>query len=1031
MPCASTFRSIAVLLCALGCSFGNAAPPRVLPEGELPADTRLGPLKGEQGDFNLVPAESPEQWRARSEQLRRTMLVALGLWPMPSKTPLNAVLHGRTVEDDYTVEKVYLESLPGFFVTGNLYRPKGRAGKLPAVLSPHGHFPGGRFQDSGEEGVRREIARGAERFEDGGRSVMQSRCVQLARMGCVVFHYDKIGYGDCLQLSEELVHRFSRSRVKYPQAPERGFYSAAAESRLQNVMGLHTYNSIRALDFLVSLPDVDASRIAVTGASGGGTQTFMLCAVDSRPLVSVPVVIVSADRQGGCTCENICGLRIDTHNLDFTALHAPKPLLLISADDATRTLGQRGFPELKRQYRALGAEENVQHAALLQFPHNYNYVSRAAMYAFVNRHLKLGLSEPIEEQPFRRLTREELTVWNDQHPQPPGGPEFEHQLLKWLSEDSDRQLAALMPTDGPSLARYREVAGTAWDILLRRLPDDSRPRFEVKSASPRGNYRQTLGIVTYKTIEGHRAQLPCVRLEPKTSSRRTVIWVDPRGKAALYEANGSITAAVQTLLDGGMNVIGVDLLLQGEFLREDQSPTRQRWLEGEEGFCGWTYCYNVPLMARRVHDLLAVVETVRKQPGQSIDLVGFGPAAAWCRGRGGAISRRHLERGARYAKLSVHPGARRVRRQLPPRGRQVRRPSGPARVGRSYAALAGRRRGTASADGRYRLPRSRQVGPSDSDSRWPRLGWVGRKVDLKATRRLNEPDAKLLYSPTSIEYPFWDRMSASSGIVSEGIDVDCPFPGMDPYLESHWRSVHHRLITYAGDQLQLVLPRRYRVEVEERVFVAGSIEGGRSIYPDVYVVDRGHDSGRTPSAPSAIAEPIIIELPDEPLIETYLEIVDTASGNRVVSAIEFLSPTNKLPGDGNDLYVRKQREYRAGRVSRVEIDLTREGDRGLVLPISQIPPEHRGLYLACVRRAWRPVSIEAHPMPLELPLRTIGVPLEESSDDVPLDLQVLIAQCYRNGRYDDLDYKIEPQPPLPAIEAAWADQILRPRGAAD
>src|SRR5688572_683289 len=124
---ASYFCTVAVAACCA--MVGVAAPPRVLPEGEVPADARLGPLKGEQGDFNLVPAVAPEQWRVRSEQVRRTMLVALGLWPMPSKTPLNAVIHGRIDEGDYTVEKVYLESLPGFFVTGNLYRPKGRTGK--------------------------------------------------------------------------------------------------------------------------------------------------------------------------------------------------------------------------------------------------------------------------------------------------------------------------------------------------------------------------------------------------------------------------------------------------------------------------------------------------------------------------------------------------------------------------------------------------------------------------------------------------------------------------------------------------------------------------------------------------------------------------------------------------------------------------------------------------------------------------------------------------------------------------------------
>ncbi|MBN2316625.1 MAG: acetylxylan esterase, partial [Sedimentisphaerales bacterium] len=346
----------------------GAGPPRVLPPGEIPADTRLGPLKGEQGDFSFVPAKSREQWKQRAEYVRKVMNVTLGLWPMPTKTPMNPVIHGLIDQGDYTIEKVYFESVPGFYVTGNLYRPKDKMGRRPAVLSPHGHFPGGRFQDEGIETVRRKIAQGAERFEDGGRSFMQSRCVQLARMGCVVFHYDMIGYGDSVQIPLDVAHRFSQLRVKFKEPPAQGFYSASAELHLHNPMGLHTYNSIRALDFLISLPDVDSERIAVTGGSGGGTQTFMLCAVDDRPLVSVPVVIVSTTRQGGCTCENISGFRIGTYNLEITALHAPNPLLLISADDATRTMPERGFPELKQLYGILGATQNVSHVALLQFP---------------------------------------------------------------------------------------------------------------------------------------------------------------------------------------------------------------------------------------------------------------------------------------------------------------------------------------------------------------------------------------------------------------------------------------------------------------------------------------------------------------------------------------------------------------------------------------------------------------------------------------------------------------------------------------
>ena len=470
-----------VLLILLGLSLflrpcGNvqAETPRALPPGRVPNDTRLGPLKGERGDFNLIVPASPEDWTTRADSVRKSMLVSLGLWPLPERTPMNPVIHGKLDRGDHTVEKVYFEGLPGFFVTGNLYRPKGQSGKRPAVLSPHGHFPGGRFIDEGPETVRRKIARGAERFEDGGRSFMQARCVQLARMGCVVFHYDMIGYGDSQQIPEDVAHRFSRSRIQFKKAPAAGLYSAAAELRLQGIMGLHTYQSIRALDFLCSLSDVDPARIAVTGGSGGGTQTFMLCAVDDRPRVSVPVVIVGTTRQGGCTCEHACGLRLGTYNLEFTALHAPEPLLLISADDSTRTMPERGFPELKQLYQLLGAEDRLGHRALLHFPHNYNSVSRTEMYHWLNRHLDLKLKEPVLEEPYQRLTREQLSVWNEAHPAPKGGAEFERGLLNGLSNDSDRQLAKLFPRDAASLRQFREVG---WNGLA----DSSRAGFSTES----------------------------------------------------------------------------------------------------------------------------------------------------------------------------------------------------------------------------------------------------------------------------------------------------------------------------------------------------------------------------------------------------------------------------------------------------------------------------------------------------------------------------------------------------------------------
>lgn len=606
---------------------------RVLRPGKAPLDDRLGPLKGETGDFLFAPATSAEQAALRAEQVRRIMRVSLGIWPWPTKTPLRAAVFGKIVRPDYTIEKVYFESVPGFYVTGNLYRPRGAPGKRPAVLSPHGHFPGGRFIDEGRDAVRQKIVVGAERFEEGGRSFMQSRCVQLARMGCVVFHYDMIGYGDSQQLSLDLVHRFSRSRIKFKEPPATGLYSAGALLNLQNPMGLHTYNSIRALDFLCSLPDVDTERIAVTGGSGGGTQSFMLCAVDDRPLVSVPVVIVSTTRQGGCTCENICGLRYGTYNIEFAALHAPKPMLLISADDATRTLRERGFPELQRHYRAWGAGGNVAHASLTHFPHNYNYVSRAVMYRWLNKHLRLGRDEPIIERDYTRLSHDELTVWDDSHPRPEGGSDFERKLLKWFSDDARRQIEALRPRDRASWTGYEEVVGGGWDVLLRRLPREADVRFELVRETETAHYREQFGLLEYRTFQGFHAELPAVKLVPRTQNGRAVVWIDGEGKAGLFDDDGQPQPHIQSLLDSGHTIIGLDLLQQGEFLVDGKPVTRQRSLPNEEAFAGWTYCYNLPLYAHRVHDVLAAIALAgQTERVKQVFLVGVGGAGKWAAG---------------------------------------------------------------------------------------------------------------------------------------------------------------------------------------------------------------------------------------------------------------------------------------------------------------------------------------------------------------------------------------------------------------
>jgi hypothetical protein len=292
---------------------------------------------------------------------------------------------------------------------------------------------------------------------------------------------------------------------------------------------------------------------------------------------------------------------------------------------------ERGFPELRTHYEMLGAADRVSHVARLQFPHNYNMVSRKAMYAWLNRHLDLGIREPINERPYQHLTQRQLTAWNDKHPQPEQTPGTEVAVLDWLTRDAQRQIDALMPRDAVSLKRYRAIVGTAWNVLLRRLPSDAHVRFTPTKTLDRGDHLMALGRLRYRSVENHMAELPLVRLTPKESEPRSVVWIDKAGKAGLFTADGAVIRPARRLLEAGVTVIGVDLLDQGEFLMEGRSADRQRWLEGEEAFAGWTYCYNLPLFARRVHDVLAVIRWAQREEGslREVDLVGLSGAGHW------------------------------------------------------------------------------------------------------------------------------------------------------------------------------------------------------------------------------------------------------------------------------------------------------------------------------------------------------------------------------------------------------------------
>jgi hypothetical protein len=263
-----------------------------------------------------------------------------------------------------------------------------------------------------------------------------------------------------------------------------------------------------------------------------------------------------------------------------------------------------------------------------------------------------------------------------------------------------------------------------------------------------------------------------------------------------------------------------------------------------------------------------------------------------------------------------------------------------------------------------------------------------------------------------------------------------PFPGMDPYLEAHWRDVHARLIIYASDALQGVLPGSLRARVEERVLLETPTGiGDHPLYPDVRVVEYAARRGplTRPAAGVAVAvavpEPLLVETEGVPPTETFLEIIDRESGNRVVTIIEFLSPSNKSPGSNRDQYLRKQREVCSSDANLVEVDLNRFGTHTLAFPLTQLKPSGRTPYMVCVRRTTRRDKAEVYPIPLWERLPIIKIPLRPNDADVPLDLQALVEQCYRNGAYEGtLNYAVDPDPPLLGTEEEWADEWLHEKG---
>jgi dienelactone hydrolase len=510
-------------------------------------------------------------WEQRKTFLRNQILISAGLSPMPEKTPLHAQIFGDVKEKDYTIQKVLIETMPGFYLGGNLYRPRNGRAKHPGVLNPHGHWPYGRLEN--------------EPLYSG-----PSLGISLARQGYVVFAYDMVGYTDTIQLP----HRFG-----------------STEQRLWSFgpLGLQLWNSIRSLDFLASLDDVDATRLGITGASGGGTQAFLLTAVDDRIQFASPVNMVSAIMQGGDLCENAPGLRLGTSNVEISAMFAPKPMLLVSATgDWTRNVPTEEYPAIKRIYELYGKGDQVEVVQIDQV-HNFNQLSREAVYRFFAEQ-NPGLSDR------RELTEHDISV----------------PMLQEMTALSNRTL--------PSNALDLEGVFRLWQESVQSQNNQIQD-----VAFLRDRLRQTLSVEVPESVIADVKGESIVLSRPSKGDRIPGIWLRGTGRAAIVIDPGGSAAALKTAKVASLRKEGRPILLLDAF--QTGSAIASRIGDNSKGLARKVaedadeeeradaaaggpkfLTFNVSDDAARVQDVVTAI-VYANESSSGVDVYASGDAALW------------------------------------------------------------------------------------------------------------------------------------------------------------------------------------------------------------------------------------------------------------------------------------------------------------------------------------------------------------------------------------------------------------------
>lgn len=336
----------------------------------------------------LTDVHSLKDWTDRREQYHRQLLEMLGLDPLPEKTDLKPVITGRVEHDDFVVEKLYFQSRPGLYVTGNLYLPKGLKQPAPAILYVCGH---GNVKKDG--------------VSYGSKTSYQHHPAWFARHGYVCLIIDTLQLGEI----EGLHHGTYREGMWWWLC--RGYTPA----------GVEAWNCVRALDYLQSRPEVDGERLGVTGRSGGGAYSWWIAAIDERIKAAVPVAgitdltnhVIDGTVEGHCDCM----FMVNTYRWDYAqvaAMVAPRPLLISNTDkDGIFPLEGvvRVHEKVRRIYQLYKAADKLG-LQITEGPHKDTQELHLHAFVWFDRWLKHE-NKPIDKPAEKFFKPEELKVFAD------------------------------------------------------------------------------------------------------------------------------------------------------------------------------------------------------------------------------------------------------------------------------------------------------------------------------------------------------------------------------------------------------------------------------------------------------------------------------------------------------------------------------------------------------------------------------------------------------------------------------------------